>query len=290
MNESDRFRSKVECKWMIDLAFKLKINNEYNSHFPYSIDNEIKKFTSVYTPEVIQKEKECVVSIKSNYCTNFIKQTSNKLYNELYTLKSLIPANNSNSSEKLAIVGENIFKKPKYCYRGIVPSIYVSTQNNNENDSDIIAVRINDFIVKSISKSSKFKTFKINTKSKPIMTVNVNKELWDEIIIENCGQISIQYKWTKDEYTITKYDSIFKEQPMGCFYFDTRTNILGPGQVKRLKVLFKPKIIGPYREIWFVQVEILGRLDPIAKIKLPLQGCAVPNVSMSKTEVCHAYI
>lgn len=272
---------------MIDLAFKIKINNGYKSDYPYSIDNEIRNFTSVYTPVVIQKEKS-VFSVKPDCCSVYGKQMLNKLYRECPTLKSLIPINNSDSAEKLAIVGEKIVNNPNYVYRGTIPSIYVSERNNEEhNDYTLVAVKINDFIVKSISNTSKFETLRLYTKSKPINIVNVNEDFWDEIIIENCGQISVQYKWIKDERITTIYDCIIKEQPMGCFFFDTRTNILGPGQVKRLKLLFRPNKIGPHSEIWFVQVEIMGRLDPITKIRILLQGCALPNVSTSTKQVCY---
>lgn len=279
MNESDKFRSKVECKWLVDVALKLKVNNEYHTQLPYSIDREIKKFTSVYVPDVIRTEKG-LLGIKKD--ARFDLQTPNKMliYNELNTLKSLIPFK---SPKKLAIIGENILKKAmkhKFDYKGTIPSVYVESAHKKNNYCNIalIVVKVNDYIIKSIDDSTKCMTIKLKTKSKPINIVKINEDSWDEITIENCGQISIYYKWIKEEYTTTKYDCILKDKPKDCFFFDTRTNILGPGQIKRLTVLFRPTQTGPHREMWFVQLNILGRLDHIARINVPLQGCAIHNV------------
>jgi len=276
MNDSDKFRSKVECKWLIDVALKLKANKEYRSDFPYIVDREIKKFTSVYIPDVIRTEKG-LLGIRKD--ARFDLQTPNKelIYNELNTLKSLIPFK---CPEKLAIVGENILKiamKHKFDYKGTIPSVYVESAHNKINNYcniPLIVIKVNDYIIKSIDDSTKCMTIKL-TKSKPINTVKINEDSWDEIIVENCGQISIYYKWIKEEYSTTKYDCILKEKPKECFFFDTRTNILGPGQIKRLTVLFRPTQTGPHREMWFLQLYIQGRLDHIARINVPLQGCAI---------------
>jgi len=264
---------------MVDVAHKLKVNNEYHTDFPYSVDREIKKFTSVYTPDVIRTEKG-LLSIRKD--ARFDLQAPNNvlIYNELYTLKSLIPFKNP---KKLAIIGESILKKAmkhKLEYKGTIPSIYVESAHKKNNHCSIalIVVRVNDYIIKSIDDSTKCMMFKLKTKSKPINIVKINEDSWDEIIIENCGQISIYYKWIKEECTTTKYDCILKEKSKECFFFDTRTNILGPGQIQRLTVLFRPTQTGPHREMWFIQLNILGRLDHIARINVPLQGCAINNV------------
>ncbi|XP_029342358.1 MYCBP-associated protein-like [Acyrthosiphon pisum] len=279
MNESDKFRSKVECKWLVDVALKLKVNNEYHTDFPYSVHREIKRFTSVYTPDVIRTEKGLLGNRKD---ARFDLPTPNNvlIYNELNTLKSLIPFKNP---KKLAIIGESILKKAmkdKLDYKGTIPSIHVEPahEKNNYCNIPLIVVKVNDYIIKSIDDSTKCMTFKLKTKSKPINIVKINEDSWDEIIVENCGQISIYYKWKKEECTTTKYDSILKEKPKECFFFDTRTNILGPGQIQRLTVLFRPTQTGPHREIWFIQLHILGRLDHIARINVPLQGCATHSV------------
>lgn len=281
MNESDRFRSKVEKKWMTDVAFKLRVNREYNSDFPYSISKEINNFTSVRVPDVIRSEKGL-----SNFerCTRFdfeMLTTDNNMVmrDEVNTLQSLIPFK---SSEKLAIVGESIYNKTvnrKFENRGPIPSICVHTSPEDEiiSNDDIIIIRLNEFITKPINKSSKCETFKIETKSKPINVIKVNENHWDEIIIENRGHISFSYKWQKKEYIKTKYDCLLTERTE-CFYFDPRTNILGPGEIKRLSILFNPKIMGSHRETWYFKVYVLGRLDPIVKIQVPLQGCAILNV------------
>jgi len=279
MNESDKFRSKLECKWLVDVALKLKVNNEYRTDFPYSVDREIKKFTSVYIPDVIRAEKG-LLGIRKDARFDLLTPNKVSIYNELNTLKSLIPFKNP---EKLAIIGENILKttmKHKVDYKGTIPSVYVESDHKKNNDCNIelIVVRVNDYIIKSINDSTKCMTMKLKTKSKPINIVKINEDSWDEIIIENCGQISIYYKWIKEEYTTTKYDCFLKEKPRECFFFDTRTNILGPGQIKRLTVLFRPTQPGPHREMWFLQLNILGRLDHIARINIPLQGCAIHNV------------
>lgn len=279
MNESDKFRSKVECNWMFDLALKLKINNEYNRDFPHLISKELKNFTSVCIPDVIQAEKG-IIDFKRNDHVNFEMLTPNMpFYNELLTLRSLRPAK---SPEKLAIVGISIneIMKPKINYKGTIPSICVEPAPKNEEcDNALIIVRVNNVIIKSIDNySSEHTTFKLNIISTLINTVKVNGDFLDEIIIENCSQISIYYKWEKEEYPTTKYDGILKQQPIGSFYFDTRTNILGPGQIKHLQFLFRPKVIGLHRETWIFQVEILGRLDPIVQTKISLQGCAIPKI------------
>ncbi|XP_015364671.1 PREDICTED: uncharacterized protein LOC107162332 [Diuraphis noxia] len=276
MNDSDKFRSKVECKWLVDIALKLKANKKYHTDFSDSVDREIKKFTSVYIPDVIHSEKGLSGIWKD---ARFDLQTPNKelIYNELNTLKSLIPFK---SPEKLAIIGENILKKAmkhKFDYKGTIPSVYVESahKTNNYCNFPLIFIRVNDYIIKSIDDSTKCMTIKLKTKSKPINIVKINEDSWDEITVENCGQISICYKWIKEEHTTTKYDGILKEKPKECFFFDTRTNILGPGQIKRLTVLFRPTQTGPYREMWFLQLYIQGRLDYIARINVPLQGCAI---------------
>jgi len=277
MNKSDKFRSKVECKWLVDVALKLKVNNEFRSDFPYSVVKEIKNFTSIYTPDIICTEKG-LSGIKKDARSDLQIPNNVLLYNDLNTLKSLIPFENP---ERLAIIGENILKKAikhEFDYKGIIPSVYVqSAQKGNDCNIPQISVRINDCLIQSINDSTKCMTIKLKTKSKPINTVKINEESWDEIIIENCGQMSIYYKWIKEEYTTTQYDCILKEKPKECFYFDTRTDILGPGQIKCLTVLFKPTQIGPHKETWFLQLMVLGRLDHIARINVPLQGCAIPN-------------
>lgn len=285
MNESDTFRSKVECKWMANVKIKTKINSEYNRDFPYSISNEIKRFTSVRIPDIIRTEKGLFDSGKNVQC-NLEMQTSNNSFfsNELNTLKSLMPLK---SSEKLAIIGENILNKtkiPKFDYNLIIPSINIEAAPKDERCDhntlfSLIIVKINDFIVKSINNSCKCETYKLEKTSKSIKIAKGNEDVWDEIIIENRGQMSINYKWKKqDGYTTTEYDCILKKQSMGCFYFDTRSSVLGPGQVKHITVLFRPTSIGPHREIWFCQLEMFGRLDHIAEIEVPLQGCALSSV------------
>ncbi|XP_025202638.1 uncharacterized protein LOC112599790 [Melanaphis sacchari] len=278
MNRSDTFRSKVECKWLVDVAHKLKANNEYCADFPYSINREIENFTCIYTPDVIRTEKG-LLGIRKDARIDL--QTPNKvlLNNELNILKSLVPFK---SSEKLAIIGKNILKKTinhKFDYKGTIPSIYFESAHMKNNcNIALIYVRVNDFIIKSIKDSYLCMTTELKTKSKPVNTVKINEDSWDEIIIENCGQISVYYKWIKEEYTATKYDSILKEKPKKSFFFDTRTNILGPGQIKRLTVLFRPTQTGPHREMWFLQLNVLEKLDHIARINVPLQGCAISNV------------
>lgn len=273
MNESDKFRSKVECNWMFDLAVKLKINNEYNKDFPHLISKELKNFTSVCIPDVIQAEKGIINFKRDCHVDNITPNMP--FYNELLTLKSLRPAK---SPEKLAIVGISIneIMKPKIKYKGTIPSICIEPASKNEEcDNALIIVRVNDVIIKTTDNNSEYKTFKLNTISTIINTVKVNGDFLDEIIIENCSQISIYYKWEKEEYPTTKYDNILKQQPIGSFYFDTRTSVLGPGQIKHLKFLFRPKVIGLHRETWIFQIEILGRLDPIVQTKISLQGCAI---------------
>lgn len=287
MNKSDRYRSKIERNWMADIAFKLRVNSEYTSDFPYSISKEINNFTSVRVPDVVRREKGLS---SSERCSRFdfgMLATDNNILirDQVHTLQSLIPFENS---ENLAVVGESIYKKNmkrEFEYKGPIPSICVETTSEDQSIStdDIIVIRLNDFVTKPINKSSTCETFEIETKSKPINVIKVNENHWDEIVIENRGQISFSYKWEKKEYIETKYDCFFKER-IDSFYFDARTNILGPGQIKRLPVLFKPKIIGPHRETWYFQVDILGRLDPIVKLQMPLQGCAILNVE-NKTDV-----
>jgi len=280
MSGSDKFRSKVECKWMNDLALKMKTNREYKSDFPYSIPKEIQKFTSVHIPDIVCTEKG-LHRLKRNTLIDFEWQRSNiNLSNESQFLKGL---RHARSVEKLAIVGENVFYKTmrrKIDHKYPVPSIYVEYIRTNDkcNNDTVICIRINNSIIKSIYNSNKCETaVKLNTKQKPVNIVKINEDFWDEIILENCGEISLHYKWEKEEYPTTKYDSILKEQQIGCFYFDTRNSVLGPGQTKRLTVLFRPKTVGPHIEMWYFQAEILGKLDPIARIKILLQGCAIPN-------------
>lgn len=281
MNESDRFRSKVEKKWMADIAFKLGVNSEYTSDFPYSISKEINNFTSVRIPDVVRNEKGLS---RSQRCARFdfgmlAIDKNMQVCDKVHTLQSLIPFE---SSEKLAVVGESIYNKNvkrKFEHRIPIPSICVEPPPEDESigNEDIILIRLNDFITKPMYKSSVCETFKLETKSKPINVIKVNENHWDEIVIENRGQISFSYKWEKKEYIKTKYDCFLKER-IDSFYFDMRTNILGPGQIKRLPVLFEPKTIGSHSETWYFQVEILGRLDPIVKIQVPLQGCAVLDI------------
>jgi len=268
---------------MINLAQKLKINNEYTRDYPHSVHKEIQNFTSIYIPDVIRTEKGMSCNVKRDVCDDFETQIPNmSLYKELCALKYLRSAK---SPEKLAIVGKNIrdeIKRSKCNYKGSIPFICIEPASENEecdNDALIIVVRINDLVTKPINNNSNnCETFTLNIK--PINTVKVDEDFWDEIIIENCGQISIRYKWKKEECPATKYDSILKRQPVGCFYFDTRTGILGPGQIKRLKVLFRPKIIGLHRETWLFQVKILGRLDPIVRINVSLLVCAVTKIDI----------
>ncbi|XP_026807747.1 uncharacterized protein LOC113550231 [Rhopalosiphum maidis] len=279
MNKSDKFRSKVECKWLVDAALKLKANNEYCADFPYSIAKEINNFTSIYIPYVIRTEKG-LSGIKKD--ARFDLQTPNKvlLYNELNTLKSLIPFK---SSEKLAIIGENILKKAmkhKFDYKGTIPSVYVeSTLKKNKCNIALVYVRVNDYIIQSINDSTICTTTELKTNPKIVNIVKINEDSWDEIIIENCGQISVNYKWIEEEYTATKYDCFLKQKQKKCFFFDTRTYTLGPGQIKHLTVLFRPTRTGPHREMWFLQINILRKLDHIARISVPLQGCAISNVN-----------
>jgi hypothetical protein len=263
---------------MVDIALKMKINNEYNKDFPYSISKETKHFTSIHIPDVIRIEKG-LYSFGRNVQSNLRMQTINNLFlsNELNTLKGLIPYE---SSEKLAIIGENILNKTmktKFDYNVIIPLINIEPPLKNEtcDYNSLIVIRINNFVVKSINNSYDCETYKLEKKPKAIKISKVNEDIWDEIIIENRGQISINYKWEKQEYSTTKYDCILKEQSMGCFYFDTRSGVLGPGQIKHLSVLFRPTSIGPYKEIWFCQLKMIGRLAHIAQIEVPLQGCAL---------------
>lgn len=292
MNESDKFRSKLECKWMNDIALKMKINSEYNRDFPYSISNEIKNFTSILIPDVIRIEKGLLNSGRNVQCNSEVKTINNLfLSNELNTLKCLIPFE---SSEKLVVIGENILKKtmkPKFDYNVIIPSINIEPPLKNEicDHNGLIVVRINDFVVKSINNTYECETYKLEKIPKSINISKVNEDVWDEIIIENRGQISINYKWIKQDYSTIEYDCILKEQSVGCFYFDTRSSVLGPGQIKHLSVLFRPTSIGPHKEIWFCQLKMFGRLTHIAQIEVPLQGCALfggDDITITINDVC----
>lgn len=282
MNKSDKYRSKVECKWMINQAQKLKINNEYTREYPHSFHKEIQNFTSIYIPDIIRIEKGMSSNVTRDVCDNFETQISNmSICKELCALKYLRPAK---SPEKLAIVGKNIcdeIKRSNCDYKNSIPLICIEPAHENEEcDNDaLIIVRINNLVTKSINNNSNnCETFTLNIKL--INTIKIDEDFWDEIIIENCSQISIHYKWKKEECPATKYDNILKKQSIECFYFDTRTGILGPGQIKRLKVLFRPKIIGLDRETWLFQVEILGRLDPIVRINVSLLVCAISKIDI----------
>jgi len=266
---------------MVDQAQKLKINNEYTRDRPYSMNKEIQKFTNIYIPDVILIEKGIRCNNWKDARDDFETRIPYmSLRNELGTLKRLRAVK---SPEKLAIVGKNVFDeiaKSKRGYKGPIPSIRIELAPENEEcdyDAPVCAVRINDLITKSIiDGNSDCKTCTLNTK--PINAVKVGEDLWDEIIIENCGEITIHYKWKREECPATKYDSILKNRLIGRFYFDTRIGTLGPGQIERLQILFRPNVIGLYREPWLLQVEILGRLDPIFQINIQLQGCAISNV------------
>jgi len=267
---------------MINQAQRLKINNEYTRDYPHSFYKETQNFTSIYIPDVILTEKGISCDFKRDVCDDFEMQISNmSLCKELCALKYLRPAK---SPEKLAIVGKNIcdeIKRSKYNFKGSIPLICIEPACENEEcDNDtLIVIRINDLVTKSVNNNSNnCETFTLNIK--PINTVKVDEDFWDEIIIENRSQISIRYKWKKEESPATKYDNILKKKPVGCFYFDTRTGILGPGQIKRLKVLFRPKIIGLHIETWLFQVEILGKLDPIVRINVSLLVCAVTKIDI----------
>lgn len=291
MNESDKYRSRVECKWMVDLAQKLKINSLYTRDFPYSVSRDINNFIGIYIPDVICNEKG-VSNFRNDIRKNFEMRASNVLLsNQLRTLKDLRPAN---SPGKLAIVGENINEKirnSKLGYKGPIPTILVNSACNNKDDNNtLIAIRINDTIVKLLNNNSKSNLFELNTNSWPIYITRVNEDCWNDIIIENCGEISIQYKWEKYKHGTSKYNNYTSnEQQIGYFYFDTRTSILGPGQIKRLPVLFRPKVIGPSKEMWLLQVNVLEKIDPISQIKLQFHGCSLPNDDVKKVviEVCH---
>lgn len=157
----------------------------------------------------------------------------------------------------------------------------------------MVVIRLNDLTVKMAdydTSSLESGTIVVTEKPKSVYVVRVNEDFWHEIIVENRGWISVKFKWTKEEKhdTATKYDCGSAEQPIGCIYFNTRSGILGPGQVRRLDVLFRPKVLGPYWDTWVFQVEITGRLEPLIQIRVLLQGCALPDPN-SKTpamEVC----
>lgn len=289
MNKSDKLRSKVECKWMVDLAQKLKINNNYNTNdFPYLVSREINNFISIYIPDVIYNEKG-LINLEKDARMDFEMQKSNILLSDqLYKLKNLRPAE---SPEKLVIVGENMNKKIRNSigYKGIIPTIVIDSECKNEecDNNSLIAIRVNDIVVKLLKYTDKCKIIELNTKS--IYTTKINEECWDEIIIENCGQISIQYKWENNKWVTLKYNYISKEQPVRYFYFDTRTSVLGPGQIKRLPVFFRPKIIGPYKEVWLFQINVLGNIDTLDQIKISLQGCALPNYDTKKVVIKVSY-
>lgn len=198
MNESDKFRSKVECKWLIDLAQKLKTNKDYKTEPPYSIPKHINNFTSIYIPDIILTEKG-ISNRKKDARDGLESKTPNRiLCDELQTLKSLRPARSPN---KLAIVGENIHSlmtKRTFDYKGSIPSIHVECEPDcEETDSyDLICVRINNCIIKSVSNSCKCQT--VNLDPKLTSTVDVNEDSWDAICVENCGEISFHYKWTRE--------------------------------------------------------------------------------------------
>lgn len=130
---------------------------------------------------------------------------------------------------------------------------------------------------------------------RPVVAVRVNEEFWDEIDVENRGEVSVRYGWKKENEeeeeeekeeeeeesavtALTEHGLALKPRFLGgCFHFDGRPGILGPGQSKRVSVLFRPKIIGPYRETWTFRADVLGRWDPVARVKINLQGCGVPG-------------
>lgn len=129
---------------------------------------------------------------------------------------------------------------------------------------------------------------------RPMVSVRVNEEFWDEIDVENRGEVSVRYEWKKEENeeeeekeeekeksaakTLTEHGLALKPWPLGeYFYFDSRPGILGPGQSKRVSILFKPKTTGQYKETWTFRADVLGRWDPVARVKMYLQGCGVPG-------------
>lgn len=282
MNKSDKYRSKVEFKWMVDQARKLKSNNEHNKDFQYPVAEEMNNFTSIFIPDVVQNEKG-ISNARKDIRENVEMQTPNApLYKELCALKSM---RSVKSPEKLIVVGKNIMKERLYrkCYfKGTIPSIHVEPADDNKkcDQSVPIAFRINDIVIKSVDYGgSAVETLEMSSKPTLFKIVDVNEESWDEIVVENRGEISIRFKWGQKENSVTtKYRCVAKQRSIRCFYFDTRPTMLGPGQIQRLPILFKPKRIGPHRETWFFEVNVLGRSDPVARIKISLQGCAIPTI------------
>lgn len=187
-----------------------------------------------------------------------------------------------------------------FTQKGPIPSIRVEpavedgkTSTECDCDTSMVAIRLNDLTVKMAdydTSSYESGTVVLAEKPKSVYVVKVNEDFWHEIIVENCGQISVKFNWIKeDEHdNATKYDCGSTEQPVGCIYFNTRSGVLGPGQVRRLDVLFRPKVLGPYWETWVFQVVITGRLEPVIRIRVLLQGCALPdpNSKMPAMEVC----
>lgn len=283
MNGSDKFRSKVECRWMVDVATKLKINSEYSAGCqPHPIPRLTKHFSSVYVPDAVRAEMGTFRPAERDARDGFELRTANRfLRDELCALKGLRPAG---SAGKLAVVGESVralAQKTVSRYTGVVPSIRVDSAPDDDDDDDgggpTICVRVNDFVAESNGEVCR--SVGRAKPAKPIVPVPVNGDGWDEITVENRGEVSVRYGWEKVEKPATEYDDllVIGKRPMGRFYFDTRSGVLGPGQTVRTPVLFRPAAVGPCVETWIFRARVLGRPDPVALVTLPLQGCGVPE-------------
>ncbi|XP_050540302.1 MYCBP-associated protein-like [Daktulosphaira vitifoliae] len=281
---TDEYRSKVENKWLINTAQKLKKQNLFISEAE-PINKEINEYTNVYIPDLIHLEKGTHSNRKNvtEHLKSFLAQS--EIIEELSLLKSLRPTEDSQS---LVIIGKKIpIKSQDYnlnCYKSIpiisideikdVPSEYIKNPH--------IEIKINEYLVKYINKNSTVKIFESKSKEFSIKSIMVNEEIIvDDIVIENHSEISIYYQWKKEDKKWTKYD-IFLTQKFDSLYFDNRPGVLGPGQTKKLPVLFKPKILGPCIEKWNFRVDILGRIDPLVLIQISLQGFATSATHYTK--------
>lgn len=127
MNRADKWRSRVECKWTVDLALKLRRADARHR----SIADETRRFSGVYVPDAVLAEMGTLGPSGRTDARDQLEPRNAFLRDELAALKFLRAAH---SAGKLAVVGKSATDR---CYGGAVPSIRVEPAVDRYDDDDV---------------------------------------------------------------------------------------------------------------------------------------------------------
>lgn len=287
LNSGDNYRSILETRELIELAKDPLINYAYlkkqdfdlnffitpeilsnhgNNNLPTVIvpnsrKLKLKNFSSIATPDLIQREKGLITK-----CDKFKKRKRNDYLEEEKIKNSpLLSIINPHQPEmeKLFIQGRNLMKERRINRIKKVPVITITNDNETENetselcinpDAMIAALRIeNENIVRRLNSMIALENNRFYCWDIKFNNCRINERGEKFIVFENMGNIKITYYWREifhDSINLPLLLLVGRRKKSSSFFFNKNHGIILPGQILNFPIWFKSGESGIRRENW----------------------------------------